>query len=93
MLLAHPVVLRKLIEQYEALVLSHAEGGSHTLRQRMADVAYTLCISTDTHDIDAALPAARQLAGAGPHENSFVSTSAPCAALPRATPVSQGPAR
>lgn len=74
MLLAHPVVLRNLVKNYETLVLLHAEAGGEEVRQRMDDVAYTLCISTGTRDIDAALIAARyQLPGAGPHDDSLVS--------------------
>ncbi|MEU0060139.1 DUF5133 domain-containing protein [Streptomyces sp. NPDC006334] len=59
MLMAHPAVLANLIEQYEALRILHAEEGSPEVRQRMDDVAYTLCVSTGTRDIDAALIAAR----------------------------------
>lgn len=60
MLLAHPAVLAELIENYEALSLLHAERGSEEARRRMDDVAYTLCVSTGTTDIDAALAAARR---------------------------------
>ncbi|MET7296612.1 DUF5133 domain-containing protein [Streptomyces griseoloalbus] len=59
MLMAHPAVLRKLIEQYDALRIRHAEDGSPEVRRRMDDVAYTLCVSTGTRDIEAALVAAR----------------------------------
>jgi hypothetical protein len=55
MLMAHPAVLKDLIEQYETLRLLHAEDGSSEVRQRMNDVAYTLCVSTGTRDVDAAL--------------------------------------
>ncbi|MFC8536682.1 DUF5133 domain-containing protein [Streptomyces sp. NPDC057249] len=74
MLMAHPAVLRNLIDQYEALAAvdaSHAD--SAQVRQRMNDVAYTLCVSTGTRDIDAALIAARhQLPGARPLDDSVV---------------------
>jgi hypothetical protein len=60
MLMAHPTVLRGLIEQYEALALLHAEAGDAGARQRMADVSYTLCVSTGTRDIDEALATARR---------------------------------
>jgi hypothetical protein len=53
-------MLRNLVDQYEALALPHAEDGSPAARQRMEDLAYTLCISTDTRDVDAALAVARQ---------------------------------
>jgi hypothetical protein len=73
MLMAHPAVLKNLIEQYETLRLLHGEDGSSEVRQRMIDVAYTLCVSTGTRDVDAALIAARyQLPGARPQDDSGV---------------------
>ncbi|MGX1548334.1 DUF5133 domain-containing protein [Streptomyces adustus] len=73
MLMAHPVILRNLVEQYDVLRILHAEDGSETVRRRMDDVAYTLCVSTGTQDIDAALIAARyHLPGARPHDDSVV---------------------
>lgn len=45
MLLAHPVVLKNLIEQYETLRALHAEDGTEEARRRMEDVAYTLRVS------------------------------------------------
>ncbi|MFE0514265.1 DUF5133 domain-containing protein [Streptomyces sp. NPDC058964] len=73
MLMAHPAVLRNLVEQYDALRILHAEDGSEEVRRRMGDVAYTLCVSTGTRDIDAALIAARhRLPGARPHDDSLV---------------------
>ncbi|MEU8958040.1 DUF5133 domain-containing protein [Streptomyces sp. NPDC048518] len=59
MLMAHPIVLKNLVEQYETLRTLHAEKGTKEARQRMEDVAYTLCVSTGTRDITAALAAAR----------------------------------
>ncbi|MBB4899702.1 alpha-D-ribose 1-methylphosphonate 5-phosphate C-P lyase [Streptomyces griseostramineus] len=75
--MAHPAVLRDLIEQYEALVaLDASEADSARVRQRMEDVAYTLCVSTGTRDIDAALIAARhRLPGARPQDDSLLSGS------------------
>ncbi|WFB11112.1 DUF5133 domain-containing protein [Streptomyces sp. LX-29] len=56
MLMAHPTVLRELIERYEALQdLPH----SPQVRQRTADVVYTLCVSTGTRTAGAALATAR----------------------------------
>ncbi|MGC9500912.1 DUF5133 domain-containing protein [Streptomyces sp. WG7] len=74
MLMAHPAVLRDLIEQYEALAAVDASNAdSARVRQRMDDVAYTLCVSTGTRDIDAALIAARhQLSGARPLDDSVL---------------------
>ncbi|MYR56155.1 DUF5133 domain-containing protein [Streptomyces sp. SID625] len=73
MLLAHPVVLKNLIEQYETLRALHAEDGTEEVRRRMEDVAYTLCVSTGTRDIDAALVAARhRLPGARTEDDSLL---------------------
>ncbi|MER5465463.1 MULTISPECIES: DUF5133 domain-containing protein [unclassified Streptomyces] len=73
MLLAHPVVLRNLIEQYQTLKVLHADAGSPEVQQRMDDVAYTLCVSTGTQDVDAALIAGRyQLPGARPEDDSVL---------------------
>ncbi|WP_411576610.1 DUF5133 domain-containing protein [Streptomyces mutabilis] len=74
MLLAHPVVLKNLIEQYETLRALHAEDGTEEARRRMDDVAYTLCVSTGTRDIDdTALVAARhQLPGARTEDDSLL---------------------
>ncbi|WP_225802644.1 DUF5133 domain-containing protein [Streptomyces sp. NK15101] len=73
MLMAHPVVLRNLIEEYETLEVLRAENGSAEVRRRMDDLAYTLCVSTGTCDVDAALIAARhRLPGARPEDDSVV---------------------
>ncbi|MER7807609.1 DUF5133 domain-containing protein [Streptomyces sp900116325] len=73
MLMAHPAVLRNLIEQYETLMVLEAESGARDARQRMRDVAYTLCVATGTGDIDSALVAARhQLPGARPQDDSLL---------------------
>ncbi|MFF2721297.1 DUF5133 domain-containing protein [Streptomyces sp. NPDC058011] len=60
MLMAHPMVLKNLVEQYETLQILHAEDGSPEARQRLEDITYTLCVSTGTRDIDAALTTARR---------------------------------
>ncbi|MFG3296650.1 DUF5133 domain-containing protein [Streptomyces sp. NPDC048179] len=73
MLMAHPAVLKDLIEQYDTLRALHAEKGSPAARQRMDDVAYTLCVSTGTRDVDVALIAARHhLPGARPEDDSVL---------------------
>lgn len=73
MLMAHPVVLSKLVEEYEALSLLHAENGSPEVRRRVEDLAYTLCVSTGTRDVDTALIAARhRLPGARPEDDSVL---------------------
>ncbi|MEJ1199685.1 MULTISPECIES: DUF5133 domain-containing protein [unclassified Streptomyces] len=75
MLLAHPAVLKNLIEQYETLRALHAENGTQEARRRMEDVAYTLCVSTGTRDVDAALVAARhRLPGARTEDDSLLTT-------------------
>ncbi|MFF8400575.1 DUF5133 domain-containing protein [Streptomyces sp. NPDC014846] len=69
MLMANPAVLRNLVDQYEALTALHAEDGGAEARQRIQDVAYGLCVSMGTRDVDRALAAARrQLSGTGPDE-------------------------
>ncbi|UFQ19871.1 MULTISPECIES: DUF5133 domain-containing protein [Streptomyces] len=73
MLMAHPAVLKDLVEQYETLRALHAENGTAEARQRMNDVEYTLCVSTGTRDIDAALIAARhRLPGARVEDDSLL---------------------
>jgi len=63
--MAHPVILRNLVEQYEALQVLHSEQGSFETRRRLEDVTYTLCVSTGTQTIEAALVVAeRQLSAA-----------------------------
>ncbi|MET9932103.1 MULTISPECIES: DUF5133 domain-containing protein [unclassified Streptomyces] len=77
MLMPHPAVLRDLIDQYEALTAVDAVGGdSSQVRQRMDDIAYTLCVSTGTRDIDTALIAARhQLPDPRPLDDSVLNTA------------------
>lgn len=71
--MAHPAVLRNLIEQYDTLRILQAQNGETEVQQRMDDIAYTLCVATGTRDIDAALIAARhQLPGARPQDDSLV---------------------
>ncbi|MFF7365784.1 DUF5133 domain-containing protein [Streptomyces sp. NPDC008125] len=57
MLMAHPAVLKDLVERYESLRCPSAEDARS--RQRLEDVEYTLCVSTGTRDVEAALRAAR----------------------------------
>ncbi|MER6565139.1 DUF5133 domain-containing protein [Streptomyces sp. NPDC001093] len=75
MLMAHPAVLKNLVEQYETLRVLQAEEGHEEVRRRMDDIAYTLCVSTGTSDIDAALIAARhRLPGARVEDDSLLAT-------------------
>ncbi|MFE9119929.1 DUF5133 domain-containing protein [Streptomyces sp. NPDC007172] len=73
MLMAHPVVLRDLLDEYEVLVSLNAADGDEVTRQRLDDVTYTLCVSTGTRDIDAAVIAARhRLPGARTFDDSVL---------------------
>ncbi|NUS58382.1 MAG: DUF5133 domain-containing protein [Streptomycetaceae bacterium] len=73
MLMAHPAVLAKLVADYEALALLGAEQSTPEVQRRMDDLAYTLCVSTGTSDVDAALIAARhRLPGATPGDDSLL---------------------
>ncbi|WP_327292212.1 DUF5133 domain-containing protein [Streptomyces sp. NBC_01198] len=58
MLMAHPSVLRNLVERYESLSVV-ADGTDAGVDQQLGDTAYTLCVSTGTREIAAALVAAR----------------------------------
>ncbi|MFI1968590.1 DUF5133 domain-containing protein [Streptomyces cinnamoneus] len=79
MLLAHPAVLHDLVERYTALERAVTSGSADPVtRQRLADTAYTLCVSTGTRDIDAALIAARhRLPGARVEDDSVLSPRTP----------------
>ncbi|AYG84583.1 hypothetical protein DWB77_06797 [Streptomyces hundungensis] len=73
MLMAHPAVLRDLLDEYEALLVLNAAEGDEATRQRLDDVTYTLCVSTGTRDIDAAVIAARhRLPGARTFDDSVL---------------------
>ncbi|MEV5276865.1 MULTISPECIES: DUF5133 domain-containing protein [unclassified Streptomyces] len=73
MLMAHPAVLRDLLDEYEVLSALKAADGDRATRQRLDDVAYTLCVSTGTRDIDAAVIAARhRLPGARTFDDSVL---------------------
>ncbi|HWU09836.1 MAG TPA: DUF5133 domain-containing protein [Streptomyces sp.] len=73
MLMAHPAVLRNLVEQYDTLRILRAEDGDAEVQQRMDDIAYTLCVATGTRDVDSALVAARhRLPGARPEDDSLL---------------------
>jgi hypothetical protein len=66
MLMPHPATLRKLVEEYQALAALESAEGVTKSGQRAQDLAYTLCVSTGTRDVQQALDYARQyLAAAG----------------------------
>ncbi|MDQ1040938.1 hypothetical protein QFZ75_007354 [Streptomyces sp. V3I8] len=60
MLMPHPATLRKLVEEYEALVAHRTETGAVKPDQRTQDLEYTLCVSTGTRDVRSALDRARR---------------------------------
>jgi hypothetical protein len=70
MLMAHPTVLRKLVERYESLraladrqaagTAAGGGGGDPLVRQQLQDTVYTLCVSNGTREIGPALAAARE---------------------------------
>ncbi|MGY6022921.1 DUF5133 domain-containing protein [Streptomyces spinosirectus] len=61
MLIPHPAVLRRLVEEYEAVVAEDAGAGGGCASTRAQDLAYTLCVSTGTRDVRHALLAARRM--------------------------------
>ncbi|MFF8316205.1 DUF5133 domain-containing protein [Streptomyces bobili] len=65
MLMPHPAVLRTLVDEYEATKAS----GPAEDDTRAQDLAYTLCVSTGTREVDRALEVARGwLAAATAHD-------------------------
>ncbi|MFE5141310.1 DUF5133 domain-containing protein [Streptomyces fagopyri] len=73
MLMAHPILLQRLVSEYETLQDLQTQSQSSHTEQRMQDVTYTLCVSTGTRDIDTALIAARhQLPVARPEDESVL---------------------
>lgn len=66
MLRPHPAVLRRLVDEYEALAAAEAAVGPAEQNPRARDLAYTLCVSTGTRDVERALEAAHQWLAAAP---------------------------
>ncbi|MFI0737228.1 DUF5133 domain-containing protein [Streptomyces sp. NPDC021100] len=85
MLLAHPAVLRDLVERHTALQRSAtARPADPAIRRQLADVTYTLCVTTGTRDIADALRAARRrLADAPAPVDVMTGSGAVEAVLPR----------
>ncbi|OON82963.1 hypothetical protein B1H18_00065 [Streptomyces tsukubensis] len=54
------MVLRKLINRFERLQARHTEENTVESRRDLEDVTYTLCVSTGTRTVEAALAAARE---------------------------------
>jgi hypothetical protein len=63
MLRPHPAVLRRLVDEYEALAAARGPAESNP---RARDLAYTLCVSTGTRDVKRALEAAHQWLATAP---------------------------
>ncbi|WP_320777398.1 DUF5133 domain-containing protein [Streptomyces sp. CRN 30] len=83
MLKPHPTVLRRLVEEYEAVAAGERAGRP---APRAEDLAYTLCVSTGTRDVRQALAAAREwLTATGPASPS----AAPVPAVPMTAPAAR----
>ena len=78
MLIPHPAVLRRLVEEYEAVTALDTGTGRARASTRAQDLAYTLCVSTGTREVDQALQAARRMLAAAsapePHATSTPAT-------------------
>ncbi|MET9683789.1 DUF5133 domain-containing protein [Streptomyces coeruleorubidus] len=66
MLRPHPAVLRRLVDEYEALSAAVAASEPADLSTRERDLAYTLCVSTGTRDVERALEVAHQWLATAP---------------------------
>lgn len=66
MLRPHPAVLRRLVDEYEALSAAVAASEPADLSARVRDLAYTLCVSTGTRDVERALEVAHQWLATAP---------------------------
>ncbi|MFF1443269.1 DUF5133 domain-containing protein [Streptomyces sp. NPDC058295] len=60
MLMPHPAVLRRLVDEYEALTRSGTTEEQPQAQAQARDLAYTLCVSTGTRDVRHALETAHQ---------------------------------
>lgn len=56
--MANPATLRNLVKRYEALRSTHARLGTSESSRRLEDVSYTLCVTTGTRTVPAALATA-----------------------------------
>ncbi|MFF1276831.1 DUF5133 domain-containing protein [Streptomyces marokkonensis] len=79
MLKPHPTVLRRLVEEYEALVATGTAttDGPAVPDPRVGDLAYTLCVSTGTRDVRTALSTAHRWLAA--HETDVPQAARPAA--------------
>ncbi|MFF2523266.1 DUF5133 domain-containing protein [Streptomyces liangshanensis] len=58
--MAHPAMLRNLVERYEELQVARTGQDTLETRRRLEDVTYTLCVSTGTRTIEDALRVAEE---------------------------------
>ncbi|MCX3290712.1 DUF5133 domain-containing protein [Streptomyces sp. NEAU-H22] len=87
MLRPHPAVLRRLVDEYEALTGAEDARGPAELNPRARDLAYTLCVSTGTRDVKRALEAAHQWLAAAPAPVRETAVPATGQRMPAAEPV------
>ncbi|MEU0646361.1 DUF5133 domain-containing protein [Streptomyces umbrinus] len=88
MLMPHPATLRRLVDEYEALIVPEGESGAVVKPdQRAQDLAYTLCVSTGTRDVRRALERARR------HLAAVRQPVAPTRPMAPAEPVAPIPSR
>ncbi|MDQ0753701.1 hypothetical protein QF034_007932 [Streptomyces africanus] len=66
MLRPHPAVLRRLVDEYEALSAAVRASEPADLSARARDLAYTLCVSTGTRDVERALEVAHRWLATAP---------------------------
>ncbi|MEV5880205.1 DUF5133 domain-containing protein [Streptomyces sp. NPDC052101] len=69
--MAHPSLLRELVERCEALRRRMAAGGGPEIARNLEDVTYTLCVVTGTRQLDTALYVARRQLADGPRRQSL----------------------
>ncbi|MFI6194112.1 DUF5133 domain-containing protein [Streptomyces phaeochromogenes] len=92
MLMPHPATLRRLVDEYEALIVPEDEGGAVAKPdQRAQDLAYTLCVSTGTRDVRRALERARIHLAAVRRPVASVASAEPVAPLAPRPPGAGGP--
>lgn len=64
MLTPHPEVLRKLVTEYHAALAEERASAAGVPGRCAQDLAYTLCVSTGTREVAAALQEARRILSA-----------------------------
>ncbi|MEW2633679.1 DUF5133 domain-containing protein [Streptomyces sp. NPDC048389] len=63
--MAHPVILRNAVDEYQELVARYERERSGLIHARLQDAACALCAATGARTADGALAAARQELEAG----------------------------